>query len=85
MTFQIWLTYTFAAGVLLAIPGPTILLVVSYALAEGRRAVWSTVVGVVLGDLTAMTLSFIGLGAVLSASATAFTVLKWMGAGKSVV
>ena len=80
MTLELWLTYALAAGVLLAIPGPTILLVVSYALTGGRRAAWNTVAGVVLGDLTAMTLSFVGLGAVLSTSATAFTVLKWIGA-----
>ncbi|MEE8385831.1 MAG: LysE family transporter, partial [Dehalococcoidia bacterium] len=80
MTFELWLTYTVAAGVLLAIPGPTIGLVVSYALSEGPRAAWSIVAGVVLGDLTAMTLSFAGLGAVLSMSAAAFSVCKWIGA-----
>jgi threonine/homoserine/homoserine lactone efflux protein len=37
-------------------------------------------IGVALGDFTAMTLSMLGLGALLSASATLFTVLKWVGA-----
>ncbi len=39
------------------------------------------VAGVALGDLTAMTLSLAGIGALLAASATLFTVLKWIGAG----
>ena len=37
-------------------------------------------VGVALGDFTAMTLSMLGLGALLAASATLFTILKWVGA-----
>jgi threonine/homoserine/homoserine lactone efflux protein len=37
-------------------------------------------VGVALGDFTAMTLSMLGLGALLAASATLFTTLKWIGA-----
>jgi threonine/homoserine/homoserine lactone efflux protein len=38
-------------------------------------------VGVALGDFTAMTLSMLGIGALLAASATVFTVLKVIGAG----
>jgi threonine/homoserine/homoserine lactone efflux protein len=37
-------------------------------------------IGVALGDFTAMTLSMLGLGALLAASATLFTALKWVGA-----
>ncbi|MBW8003746.1 MAG: LysE family translocator, partial [Planctomycetes bacterium] len=80
MAIEVWLTYTLAAGILLIIPGPTILLVVSYALTEGRRSAVAIVAGVVLGDLTAMTVSIAGLGALLAASATLFTVMKWVGA-----
>ena len=36
--------------------------------------------GVALGDLVAMTASLVGLGALVLASATLFTVLKWIGA-----
>ncbi|RFC64158.1 LysE family translocator [Fulvimarina endophytica] len=80
MAFEHWLAFVAASAVLLAIPGPTILLVVSYALGHGRRAAGSTVAGVALGDFTAMTASMLGLGALLAASATLFTVLKWIGA-----
>jgi len=80
MTFETWLAFVAAAAVLLAIPGPTITLVIAYALSRGRSAAWWTVGGVVLGDFTAMTASLLGLGALLAASATAFTVVKWLGA-----
>ena len=56
------------------------LLVVSYALGQGWRTALPMAVGVALGDFTAMTLSMLGLGALLAASATLFTALKWIGA-----
>ena len=53
---------------------------ISYALGHGRKVAFATVAGVTLGDFTAMTASMLGLGALLAASATVFTVLKWVGA-----
>jgi len=80
VTFEAWLAFTAAATVLLIIPGPTILLVVSYALGQGWRTALPMAIGVALGDFTAMTLSLLGLGTLLAASATVFTILKWIGA-----
>jgi len=80
MDIATYLAFAAASIVLLTIPGPTVLLVVSYALTQGRRVALATAAGVALGDFTAMTLSLAGLGALLAASATLFTVLKWIGA-----
>jgi threonine/homoserine/homoserine lactone efflux protein len=80
MSVEHWLAFVAASAILLAIPGPTILLVISYALGHGRRFAAATVAGVALGDFTAMTASMLGLGALLAASATIFTLLKWVGA-----
>ena len=80
MSIELWLAFTAASAVLLAIPGPTVLLVISYALSHGKRAATATVSGVALGDFTAMTASMLGLGALLATSALLFTVLKWVGA-----
>ena len=80
MTLESWAAFTAASAVLLIIPGPTVLLVVSYALGKCLRTVLPLTVGVALGDFTAMTLSLLGLGALLAASATLFTILKWVGA-----
>jgi threonine/homoserine/homoserine lactone efflux protein len=65
---------------MLAIPGPTVLMVISHALGHGRRSALATVAGVALGDFTAMTASMLGLGAILAASAALFTAVKWVGA-----
>ncbi len=75
-----WLAFVATAEALLIIPGPTVLLVVSYALAQGRRSAWATVPGVAAGDFTAMALSLLCLCAILAASAELFTVLKLAGA-----
>jgi threonine/homoserine/homoserine lactone efflux protein len=80
MNIETWLAFAAASTVLLVIPGPTILLVVSYALGQGWRTALPMAIGVALGDFTAMTLSMLGLGALLAASATIFTILKWIGA-----
>ena len=80
MTFETWAAFAAASSVLLVIPGPTVLLVVSYALGQGWRTALPMAIGVALGDFTAMTLSMLGLGALLATSATLFTVLKWVGA-----
>ena len=80
MTLETWLAFSAASIVLLLIPGPTILLVISYALGQGWRVALPMAAGVALGDFTAMTLSMLGIGALLMASATIFTVLKWIGA-----
>ena len=80
MNLEIWIAFVIAAEIILVIPGPTIILVVSQAIAHGRTSVIPLVAGVLAGDFTAMTLSLLGLGAVLSASATLFVVLKWIGA-----
>jgi threonine/homoserine/homoserine lactone efflux protein len=79
MSFTHWLAFTAASAVLLAIPGPTVLLVISYALGHGRKAATAIVAGVALGDLTSMTASILGLGALLATSAALFTALRWAG------
>lgn len=80
MALDTWLAFLAATAVMLVIPGPTILLVIGQSLGAGRRAALPLVAGVALGDLTAMTLSLAGLGALLAASATLFMVLKFAGA-----
>ncbi len=79
MNLEIWAAFVLAATVVLVMPGPTILLVISQAISHGRKAVIPLVAGVTLGDFTAMTLSLLGLGAVLAASSALFSALKWIG------
>ncbi|NOR25509.1 MAG: LysE family transporter [Desulforhopalus sp.] len=80
MNIESFIPFVLATILILIIPGPTIILVISQAVVHGRKSVVPLVVGVLLGDFTAMTFSLLGLGAILSASAFLFSVFKWIGA-----
>jgi len=79
MSIQLWFAFVAASAVLLIIPGPTILTVISYSMAHGRRANGPLVAAVALGDSTALVVSLLGLGALLATSAFWFTFVKWAG------
>lgn len=79
MSLELWVAFVAAAAVVLVIPGPTILTVISYSIAHGRRAAVPLVAAVVLGDSTALAFSILGLGALLAASAFWFSLVKWTG------
>ncbi len=69
-----------ASVVALAIPGPTIALVIARSLSDGRRVSVPLALGIGAGTLVGSAAALAGAGAVLMASATAFTVAKWIGA-----
>jgi len=81
MTIEIWLTFVAVVLVFALIPGPTVILVVGQAIAHGKKSVIPLVAGVLCGDFVAMSLSLLGLGAILATSATLFFILKWFGVG----
>lgn len=80
MPLDLWLAFLAASTALLLIPGPTVLLVLSYALSKGRSVAVASAAGVATGDFIAMSLSLAGLGALVATSAVLFTALKWVGA-----
>jgi RhtB (resistance to homoserine/threonine) family protein len=70
-----------AAGWLLNLaPGPDVLYIVSHALRSGVRAGMVAALGIVSGCFVHVFAAALGVGALLATSATAFTVLKWVGA-----
>lgn len=79
MSIELWAAFVAAPAVLLIIPGPTVLTVISYSVTHGRRANVPLVAAVALGDSTALVMSLIGLGALLATSAYWFTMVKWVG------
>ncbi len=70
-----------AAGLLLNLtPGPDVLFIVSQGLRSGARAGVVAALGISAGCLVHVVAATVGVGALVAASATAFTVLKWIGA-----
>ncbi len=80
MTLETWLAFALASLITVMIPGPVVVFILGRSLGGGWRAALPTVGGVALGDAVALAASLAGLGALLAASATAFTVAKWLGA-----
>ena len=70
-----------AAGWLLNLtPGPDVLYIVTNALKSGTRAGIVAGLGITAGCFVHIFAAAVGVGALLATSATAFTVLKWVGA-----
>jgi threonine/homoserine/homoserine lactone efflux protein len=70
-----------AAGLLLNLtPGPDVLYIVSQGLKGGWRAGVVAALGITGGIFVHIAVAALGLGALLAASQTAFTLLKWAGA-----
>ena len=69
------------AGLLLNLtPGPDVLYIVSHALKSGARAGMVAALGIGAGCFVHIFAAALGVSALLAASATAFTLLKWIGA-----
>lgn len=79
MNLETWLAFAAASTILLIIPGPTILTVISYSISHGYRAKVPLILAVALGDSTALALSLLGLGALLANSVFWFQIIKWAG------
>ena len=74
-------TFAIASLALLLIPGPAVIYVLNRSVSDGREAGLAAVAGLELGNLVHVIAASVGLSAVLATSATAFNVVKWLGAG----
>lgn len=74
------LAFAAVSFLLIVVPGPSVLFVVGRALAHGRRAALTTVVGNTLGAYTLVVAVALGIGSVVERSVLVFTVLKLAGA-----
>ncbi|WP_420337508.1 LysE family translocator [Roseibium sp.] len=79
-SFSVLAAFTAAALVLTITPGPDMTLFMSKTLTQGRKAGIAAVLGATTGLIIHTILAAIGISALLAASATAFTVLKFVGA-----
>jgi threonine/homoserine/homoserine lactone efflux protein len=68
-----------AALALLLVPGPAVIYVIARSVEGGRPAGLVSVLGVEMGTLVHVAFAAAGLSAILASSATAFSVVKWLG------
>jgi threonine/homoserine/homoserine lactone efflux protein len=74
------LSYAVVSGILIAIPGPSVLFALGRALSRGRRSALASVVGNAFGVYVVAILVAVGLGNVVTRSDAAFEVIKYAGA-----
>ena len=80
MHLSVWLTFFLACWAISLSPGPGAIAAMSSGLNHGFRRGYFTTFGLILGIWTQFLLVVVGLGALIAASSTAFTVLKVLGA-----
>jgi len=73
------------ALLLLVVPGPAVLYVVTQSVSHGRRAGIASVAGITTGTLVHIAAATVGLSALLASSAVAFDVVKYLGAAYLIV
>jgi threonine/homoserine/homoserine lactone efflux protein len=74
------LVFALAAGVLVAIPGPNQIYIVTRSIAQGRRIGLASALGVETGTLVHVSAATVGLSALVASSAMAFDALRFAGA-----
>ncbi len=74
-----------AALLLLVVPGPSVLYIVTQSVSHGRRAGIASVAGITTGTLVHIAAATVGLSALLASSALAFDVVKYLGAAYLIV
>jgi threonine/homoserine/homoserine lactone efflux protein len=74
-----------ASAAFVAVPGPSVIYIVSRSLAEGRTAGIVSALGIQAGGLVHVTAATVGLSALLASSAVAFSVVKYVGAAYLIV
>ena len=72
--------FSLAALAILAVPGPAVVYIVTRSIDQGRGAGLASVLGIHVGTLVHLIAATVGLSAILVSSATAFTVVKVLGA-----
>ena len=76
---DIW-AYVLAAVIIVVLPGPNSLYVLSVASRRGFRSGWAAASGVFIGDIILMVASAAGLASMFAAAPALFTAVKWAGA-----
>lgn len=75
-----WVTFISAAILLNLAPGPDIAFIIGQTLKGGKRAGFFAMLGIWAGAFGHVVMAAIGLSAILVASGTLFTAVKWVGA-----
>jgi threonine/homoserine/homoserine lactone efflux protein len=77
--------FVVAAVVILLIPGPAVVYILTRSVVQGRMAGFVSALGVGVGNFAHVVAATLGLSALLTSSAVAFSVVKYVGAAYLIV
>ncbi|MGI4716841.1 MAG: LysE family transporter [Janthinobacterium lividum] len=80
MSFATWIAFVIAGSLIAVSPGSGAVLSMSHGLAYGLRKASATVLGLQFGLILVLVIAGAGVGSLLLASSTAFTIVKTVGA-----
>ena len=80
MTVGIWITFVITSLLIIASPGPSVTYLVTTSVTRGKRAAYSVIPGIFIGDLTAMIFSLSGMGIILNTFPAVYEGIKIVGA-----
>ena len=79
MRWELWLAFIGASIAISVSPGAGAIQSIATGLTHGLRRGWWSIAGLQIGLMTQLAVVAIGLGAAVSKSLVAFTVIKWIG------
>lgn len=80
MELHVYLAFVLATSIMIALPGPSVLLTVAHSISFGWQRALSTVAGATTGIAVQLIVAAIGLTSLLNVVAEAFEWLRWAGA-----
>ncbi len=80
MELHVFIAFVVATAIMIALPGPSVLLTVAHSLSFGWQRALATVAGATMGIAVQLTVAAIGLTSLLNSVAEAFELLRWGGA-----
>jgi len=80
MELHVYLAFVVATTIMIALPGPSVLLTVAHSISFGWQRALSTVAGATMGIAVQLIVAAIGLTSLLNVVAEAFEWLRWTGA-----
>ncbi|MEN8188864.1 MAG: LysE family translocator [Thermodesulfobacteriota bacterium] len=80
MELHVYLGFVIATAIMIALPGPSVLLTVAHSISFGWQPALATVAGATMGIGVQLLVASIGLSSLLNVVAEAFEWLRWAGA-----
>lgn len=80
MESQVFIAFVVATSIMIALPGPSVILTIAHSISFGWRPAIATVAGETMGIAVQLLVAAIGLASLLNAVAGAFELIRWAGA-----